>query len=118
MRREELLELYKNPQNCFELVDATHVAKKHNPTCGDAFTVYAKVKNGKILDASFTGSGCAISTASCSLLTESLRGKTIAEVQNLHFEDMQKILDIPLSAGRVSCATLGLDAFKDALSKK
>jgi nitrogen fixation protein NifU and related proteins len=115
MNRDELLELYRNPIHFHVLHGATHIAQKNNPTCGDSFTIYLKVEKGKISAASFTGSGCAISTASCCLLLDELIGKKITDVEKLTFLNMQTLLGIPISAGRVSCATLGLDACKIAL---
>ena len=81
--QEVILDHYKRPRN-FRRIDsgASHV-DGNNPLCGDKVTVYAQLEGGVIKDVSFEGSGCAISTASASLMTESLKGKTPAEAEDL-----------------------------------
>ncbi len=81
----------KHPRNFRAMPDATHRAEGFNPLCGDRLTLYLKVDDGgRIEDVSFEGSGCAISTASASLMTEQLKGRTIDEAERLfgHFHDM------------------------------
>ena len=63
------------------LADATHSAKGHNPLCGDKVTIFLKLDGDKVEDVSFEGRGCAISTAAASLMTEVLKGKTLAEAE-------------------------------------
>ena len=67
----------KSPRNCRKLESANCQARGHNPVCGDMLTVYLNVENGVVTEATFEGSGCAISTASASLMTEAVKGKTI-----------------------------------------
>lgn len=86
---DELQELYqqviidhsRSPRNFFKLQVANRVAEGHNPLCGDRVTVYVFLENGLIKDLSFQGEGCAISKASASLMTETLKGKTKAEAE-------------------------------------
>ncbi len=81
----------KHPRNFHAMEDATHKAEGFNPLCGDRLTLYLKVgADGRIEDASFEGSGCAISTASASLMTEQLKGRTVDEAERLfgRFHDM------------------------------
>jgi nitrogen fixation NifU-like protein len=78
-----VLDHYKKPRNFRVLDEANCTAAGHNPLCGDKVTVYLKVENGVVKDIGFQGSGCAISTASASVMTESLKGKTLAEVDKL-----------------------------------
>ncbi|MBP2290489.1 Fe-S cluster assembly sulfur transfer protein SufU [Azospirillum rugosum] len=88
---DELRELYqevildhgKNPRNFRHPDDANREAKGENPMCGDRFMVYLKLKDGVVEDVAFQGRGCAISTASASMMTEVVKGKTEAEAKAL-----------------------------------
>jgi nitrogen fixation NifU-like protein len=124
----------KRPRNLRPLEGANRKVEGYNPLCGDKVTIYVKLENGVIADISFEGSGCAISTASASLLTESLKGKTLAEAEAL-FESFHNLLtglepadeapklgklvvfsgvcDYPT---RVKCATLAWHTLHAALS--
>ncbi len=115
MYREQILDLFKNPLHFGKLDTCTHEGHKHNPSCGDEFTVQLIVEKGKIADAHFYGSGCAISTASASLLTDTIIGTTVADAASLSFEDMSKLLGIQVSSSRITCVTLSLDCLKLAL---
>jgi len=77
--QEVIFDHYRKPRNFRRMVDANHSAEGYNPLCGDKVKIYLKVEDGRISDASFEGSGCAISTASASLMTDSLKGKSEAE---------------------------------------
>ena len=88
--QEVILDHSKNPRNHVELPTANRKADGHNPLCGDKITVYLRVKEDVIEELSFLGVGCAISTASASLMTESLRGKTLSEAAQL-FEDFHSL---------------------------
>ncbi|MBI2446053.1 iron-sulfur cluster assembly scaffold protein [Candidatus Micrarchaeota archaeon] len=137
MYREQILEHYKHPlnQGTLEKPDARH--HDLNPLCGDEIEVFLKIenkkeKNGKgkrdesgktkpndagnaiIADIKFTSQGCAISTAAASLLTESVKGKTLDEVKALTRDDVFALLGVPVSAARVKCALLSLKAIKSA----
>jgi nitrogen fixation NifU-like protein len=96
---DELRELYqevildhgKHPRNFGKLADASHHAYGNNPLCGDRVTVYLKIDgDGRIGEVTFDGRGCAISTASASMMTEILKGRTEAEAHALfdHFHEM------------------------------
>ena len=73
----------KSPRNCRKLESADCQARGHNPLCGDMLTVYVNVDNGVVTEATFEGPGCAISTASASLMTEAVKGKTVEEAKAL-----------------------------------
>lgn len=106
----------------------------YNPLCGDKVTLYVDEKNGIIADICFQGSGCAISTASASLMTDAIKGKTITEVLEI-FDEFQKLITtgetknseklgkLAVLAGvhefpmRVKCATLAWHTLKAALAK-
>jgi nitrogen fixation protein NifU and related proteins len=95
----ELRELYqevifdhnRNPRNFRVMEDANRRVEGFNPLCGDRLTLYLKVEDGTIKDASFQGQGCAISTASVSLMTELIKGQTEQEAEEL-FEVLHKII--------------------------
>ena len=89
--QEVIFDHYRKPRNCHALDCASHKAEGYNPLCGDQVTVYLKVKDDIIQDLSFEGMGCAISTASASLMTEALKGKKIAEVEHL-FDDFRHMV--------------------------
>ena len=76
-----LLDHNKSPRNFRVLPDANRIAQGTNPICGDNYTIYARMDGDVVQELTFQGSGCAISKASASLLTESLKGKTKAEVK-------------------------------------
>lgn len=88
---EVILDHNKRPQNFHKLEGANRVAEGYNPFCGDQFTIYLKLEDDVIRDISFLGSGCAISKASASLMTTSLKGKTKVEAQAL-FEKVYRML--------------------------
>ncbi len=79
--QEVILDHYKRPRNRGRIEDADHHAEGQNPLCGDHITVFVKVRDGIVEDISFEGAGCAISTASASLMTETVKGKTLDEAK-------------------------------------
>lgn len=89
--QEQILDHTKRPRNFGTLEAANCRAYGHNPLCGDKVTVFLKVADGLVQDACFQGSGCAISTASASMMTESVKGKPVAEVEKL-FEKFHHML--------------------------
>lgn len=82
--QQVIMDHKKNPRNFREITDANHMAHGNNPLCGDALVVYVKLNGDVIEDVSFQGSGCAISVASASLMTETLKGKTLEQAQTLY----------------------------------
>ena len=86
-----ILDHNQRPRNFGVLPNANHSAQGFNPVCGDNYTIYAKMDGEVIQEISFQGSGCAISKASASILTESLKGKTRAEVKSL-FDQVHDML--------------------------
>src|SRR3989339_1179100 len=89
--QELIIDHSRNPRNFGKLENANHMKEGYNPLCGDKFTFYIFEKNGIIEAIKFEGSGCAISTASASLMTESLKGKTIDEADKL-FKAFQRLV--------------------------
>ena len=88
--QELILDHNRRPRN-FRAIDGGRRVEGYNPLCGDRITVYLRVDNDVIKDVSFQGSGCAISKASASLMTESVKGRTIAEAATL-FEKFQQMI--------------------------
>ncbi|MFL6547806.1 MAG: Fe-S cluster assembly sulfur transfer protein SufU [Povalibacter sp.] len=89
--RDVIVDHNRNPRNFGKLEPADAHADGHNPLCGDRLSVYVNLNGDRISEVKFSGSGCAISVASASLLTEAVKGKTRDEVKDL-FEDMHAVL--------------------------
>jgi nitrogen fixation protein NifU and related proteins len=89
--RDIIVDHNRQPRNFREMAEADRRADGFNPLCGDKLTVYVRLDGDRITDVSFHGSGCAISVASASLLTESIKGKTIADAERL-FQQMHQLL--------------------------
>jgi nitrogen fixation NifU-like protein len=132
--QEVILDHNRRPRN-FRAIEGGRRAEGYNPLCGDRLKVYLRVENDRVTDAAFQGSGCAISKASASLMTESVKGKTLAEVEAL-FDRFHRMVTTPVGgpaedlgklsvlAGvrqfpvRVKCATLAWYALRAAASTK
>ena len=93
--QELILDHNRRPRNYGVLPDADHTARGYNPLCGDKLTIYAKLDGDRISGLSFEGSGCAISKASASLLTEAVKGKTLQEAGAL-FARVHAMLTAPM----------------------
>lgn len=110
---------YKHPHHSGKLKKYSHCATEYNPLCGDSIQADLAVDRKSIVrDVGFVGSGCAISQAAMSLLSDWIIGKKADTVQSLNFGFIESLLHVPISPARVSCAMLGLSAVKKALSKK
>jgi len=132
--QEVILEHSKAPRNFRQLQNANHHAEGFNPLCGDRLTVYVDLEGDAIRDISFQGSGCAISKASASMMTQSVKGRTKQEAGAL-FEGFRRLVTGQPSAGpnqpelgkltvfsgvseypmRVKCATLAWHTLRAAL---
>lgn len=135
--QEVVFDHNRNPRNFRVMDDANRVIEGFNPLCGDRITLYVKVTDGVIEDVSFQGAGCAISTASASLMTEIVKGQTEEEAQHL-FEifhrittgqndeqlNLEEIGKLAVLAGvraypaRVKCATLAWHSLQAALKNE
>jgi len=114
---EELLEHYRHPQNFRSLQKPTHQITLHNPLCGDVITLFLDIKEDVVQDVSFVGKGCAISTASASLVTEYFKGKSLKTLRKLDNKSTMKVVGIEVSPGRMKCLLLPFEAFKKSLLK-
>jgi len=113
MYMANILDHYKKPHNFKRLEDAQIQFKEHNPLCGDIIELFVNLDEGKnIVDVSFHGTGCAISQASASMLTDWLKGKHLEEVKGLTQEKILEMLGIEVSALRLKCALLSLKALE------
>lgn len=132
--QQVILEHNKKPRNFKELEGFTHFAEGYNPLCGDHLKVYAKIDNNVIQEVTFVGDGCAISKASASMMTQSLKGKPVAEAKVL-FEQFHNLIRGQLNPdkdpnvlgklaifsgiwhypARVKCASLAWHTIKGAL---
>ncbi|MEP6754136.1 MAG: Fe-S cluster assembly sulfur transfer protein SufU [Chthonomonadales bacterium] len=92
--QEVIVDHSKNPRNFRKLEEADRTAVGHNPLCGDKLAVYLDVEDGIVKDATFQGAGCAISTASASMMTEAVKGKTIEEAEQM-FTQFQEMVTTP-----------------------
>ncbi|MDR3516829.1 MAG: SUF system NifU family Fe-S cluster assembly protein [Azospirillaceae bacterium] len=132
-----ILDHGRHPRNFGALSDASHFAHGHNPLCGDKVTIFVKLDGDRIVEARFEGHGCAISTASASLMTEVVKNKTLAEAdalfQNFHtkvtggeqialpaaLEDdgdrLEPLAGVKSYPARVKCATLAWHTFEAAM---
>ena len=110
--REAILDHYKYPRHKGHLDDPDVSYHDHNPFCGDEITIDLKVEDGIVVDAAFDGHGCAISQAAASLLTEEIKGKTLAELKAFPAERLLELVGVPLSMARVKCALLSLKVLK------
>ncbi len=128
--QETIFDHYRSPRNLGPLEGANRTAVGYNPLCGDKVTLYLRVEEGVIRDASFEGGGCAIATASASLMTESIKGKREEEALRLleQIRDMvtsgrksedtgklQVLAGVREFPERVKCATLAWHTMKAAL---
>ena len=115
--REIILDHYKNPRNAGRLKDATHAHRELNPSCGDAIDMTLKVdESGCITDVKFEGHGCAISQAAASILTDTVKGKTVEEVLKMDQAEMFRLLGVPVHGSRLKCALLALKTTHQALT--
>jgi nitrogen fixation NifU-like protein len=117
--RDEILEHYRRPHNFGTLEHPDVSYEGSNPLCGDRITLMLDLDDtGHVQDVAFTGRGCAISQASASLLTDTLRGRAADDLLQLGKDDVLDLLGIEISPARLKCALLSLDTLQRALSER
>lgn len=135
--QEVILDHHRRPRNCRKIEKANRRSEGYNPLCGDRITIYVLLEGEVIRDIAFEGSGCAICTASASVMTETLKGKTIADAEATFGRFHEVVTGDPTekadTAGmgklavfsgvrefpvRVKCATLAWHTLHAALSGK
>lgn len=113
MYRELIIEHYKNPRHHGTLDPADISYEDDNPLCGDRIRVDLRLNGDeKIVEAAFSGQGCAISQASASMLLEDIQGKTLDDIKDLAKKDVLDMLGIELGPVRLKCALLALKVLK------
>ncbi len=113
--KEQLLDHYKNPRNTGKLENPDFSSGMVNPSCGDSLMMQGIVKEGILDQIKFTGTGCVISQATASMLTQMVKGKSLESIQKLEAQDMLDLLHISLGPLRIQCALLSLQALKKGL---
>ncbi len=135
--QELILDHSRRPRNRRRMEDADRRAEGYNPLCGDRVTVFLKLDGDIVKEATFEGTGCAISTASASMMTESLKGKTLREARELFRKFHHLVTGDPVETGpgpglgklevfsgvcqypaRVKCATLAWHTLEAAIENK
>ncbi len=114
--QEELLEHYKYPKHRKKLATHDFKAGDYNPSCGDRIAIEGTVNDNVITDLGFEGSGCVISQAATSMLTEMCVGNTIEAVMALTKDDISTLIGIPLGPTRLKCALLCLQVLQEGLA--
>jgi len=110
--QENILDHYENPRNYGHLISPDVKSHDTNPLCGDTFDMEFRFDDGKVKEVKFQGHGCAISTASASMLTEKLKNMPLEDVKHLDKDDILMLLGIELSHVRIKCALLPLKVAK------
>jgi nitrogen fixation NifU-like protein len=105
--QEVILDHTKRPRNFRELPEANRRADGNNPLCGDRATVYVRVDGDRVTDVTFKGSGCSISTASASMMTESVKGKSREEVERLFTRFHELVTGSPDKKDQAAAPELG-----------
>ena len=130
--KEVILDHYKSPRNKRDLPGAALSCSKNNPLCGDEITVHARLEDGRVAEVTFEGSGCSISQASASMMTEALTGKALEDAEGVvtefrsmmegtvdpeeeTFGDLVALKGVVKYPVRIKCAVLAWDVFQEAI---
>lgn len=117
--QENILDHYKHPHNAGRLEGATLSARELNPSCGDVIELFMVLDDcDRVKDVKFDGKGCAVSTASVSMLTDRIKGRPLADVMAIDERDILDMLGIAVGPMRMKCAMLSLRALKSSLANK
>lgn len=113
--KEIILDHHRHPRHFGKLSKATHEARLENTLCGDEVTLQLNVRRGKIVDVAFSGSGCAITVAATSLLTDAVTGKSLSAVKKFGPKQVDALLGVKVGPAREKCAYLGLETLQRAI---
>ena len=131
--KEVILDHYKNPRNKRSLEGAVQTCTANNPLCGDEITVHTRIEDGRVTEVAFEGSGCSISQASASMMTEAIDGRSLPEAEALaadfrsmmegshdpteeEFGDLVALKGVVKYPVRIKCAVLAWDVLQDSLA--
>jgi nitrogen fixation NifU-like protein len=131
--KEVILDHYKSPRNKRDLPGAEFSCRKNNPLCGDEITIHAHIGDGRVAEVTFEGSGCSISQASASMLTESVTGLSVEDAEKMaadfrgmmegkfepdeeSFGDLVALKGVVKYPVRIKCAVLAWDVFQEAIA--
>ncbi len=115
MYAEELIYNYEHQKNKGSIKDASASRHEENVTCGDKITAYMKISDGKVSDVKYDGSGCVISMGTASILTDFLKGRSLAQIEAFDKKKLLELISIDPGPVRMHCATLSLRAIKKAV---
>ena len=115
--RERIIDHYKDPQNWGDMNNPDVVMVGNNLLCGDILRLKLKIDNRKLKDFKFIGSGCALSIAAASLLSEMVKDMEVTKVKKLKKEDILNLLGTNLSPNRLKCGLLCLDTLLEAVKR-
>lgn len=115
MYKEELMEYYRYPRNKHKVDDANFSFGQNNPSCGDSISIEGKIVDGKVVSLGFDGSGCVISQAAASMLTEACLGKTIEQIEAMTKDDILAMIGLQLGPTRLKCALISLYALQQGI---
>lgn len=110
----KVMDHFMNPRNVGEIEDASGVGEVGNPACGDMMRLYLKIEDGRVVDAKFRTFGCGAAIASSSMLTEMIKGKTVAEAREITNRHVADALD-GLPPVKIHCSVMAEEAVKSAL---
>jgi len=113
--QEELLEHYKYPKYRKKITRPDFSEGGHNPSCGDRLAMEGIIENNILIDIGFSGSGCVISQATASMLTEDCIGKSVHDILALSNQDIEQLIKIPLGPTRLKCALLSLQVLQQGI---
>ncbi len=115
MYQQELMDHYRNPRHSGTLAAPDFIGDDHNPSCGDRITISGKISDDTVAELGFSATGCVLSQASASMLSEQCSGKPVDEVLAFSKDDLLALVGIPLGPNRVKCCLLSPFALQEAI---
>jgi len=115
--RAHILDHYKHPRNSGVLSTSTIIQEEINPSCGDKTTLSLQIENNTLVDLKHNTTGCALSVAAMSLLSEYVKGKTLSQIKQIKSEDLFLLLGIHPGPVRLKCVLLALSTLQHAVRR-